>query len=230
MVYNFVTPSIIKCNNFLPPSTLDRVWGDILNTKDKFHIPEWGKPEEKNRVVVNTEEHYSHLCGGMDWWDENAPTIATLPDWILHQGLISLIHEQNPKSVFNLIPKFVWLWSVHLITYNKGGYYNWHQDHVTYLKTGPRGGRQAHNNLFTANIVLQQPSSLKGGEALFMDGGIHEEPNKNNTMYLFPSYIPHAVKILEGKEDVTFEEQRFSVQFWFGYDNLEADKAGQQYY
>ena len=229
MVYDFVTPNIIKCNNFLPPTTANKVWEDILNTKDKFHIPEWGKPEQKEKVVVNTKEHYSHLCGGTDWWDEYAPTIAKLPDWILHQGLISFIHEQSPKTTFSFIPKFAWLWSVHLICYNRGGYYNWHQDHVTYLRTGSRMERQAHNNLFTANIVLQQPSSLKGGEALFMDDGIHEEPHKNNTMYLFPSYIPHAVKVLEGEEDVSFEKQRFSVQFWFGYDNLETNKPGQQY-
>ena len=51
----------------------------------------------------------------------------------------------------------------------------------------------------------------------FMDDNkIIEIKNKNNFMVVFPSYIPHSISPLytDDKEDVSFLEQRFSIQFW----------------
>lgn len=38
----------------------------------------------------------------------------------------------------------------------------------------------------------------------------------NNFMVVFPAYIPHAITPLytESNKDVSFLEQRFSIQFW----------------
>jgi len=217
MIYDFVTPNIIRCNNFLPQFTKDLIWEDLWANKDNFGIPQWRKSNVQGQ---NEAENHTHLCGGKDWWDKEAPNINKLPDWVLHQGLMSWIEEKQPKSVFHFLPKFEWLWSVHAICYNRAGYYNWHQDHVTLLN-----GKTWCNNIFTASVVLQQPSPLEGGEALFMDGGIHVEPPKDNVMYLFPSYIPHAVKTLRSEEDVAFDQQRFSIQLWLGFDNLEGGSS-----
>ena len=51
----------------------------------------------------------------------------------------------------------------------------------------------------------------------FLDrNDIIEIENKNNFFTIFPSYIPHCVSPLYSKDnkDVSFMEQRFSLQFW----------------
>ena len=52
---------------------------------------------------------------------------------------------------------------------------------------------------------------------LFMDDGkIIAVDNQDNYMVCFPSFIPHAIKPVytEDNKDVSFLEQRFSIQFW----------------
>tara|TARA_R100000458_G_C8226827_1_gene209628 strand:+ start:37 stop:696 length:660 start_codon:yes stop_codon:yes gene_type:complete len=213
MKYELISPNVIKCENFLPPDIIDLLYVDFLNTRNKFNVPKWA-----HYGKTQTQELNSHLCGGLDWWinypktknSVNAPTIESLDKWILHQGLKSFIGFNSKKSVFTLFNKCNLHYAIHCISYNKGGYYNWHSDgHV-------RFNGVLHDNLFTANLILQKPSALKGGNHLFMDKEIIEEPCKNNTLFIFPSYIDHAVSPLEGKDEVSFNEQRFSIQFWLG--------------
>jgi Rps23 Pro-64 3,4-dihydroxylase Tpa1-like proline 4-hydroxylase len=94
-------------------------------------------------------------------------------------------------------------WNIHVISYNNGGYYNWHKD--TY-----------DSNIFTFNLILNKPSSLKGGNMLFYDKKLIEVENMNNFMVVFPAYVSHAITPLctENNKDVSFLEQRFSIQFW----------------
>ena len=54
----------------------------------------------------------------------------------------------------------------------------------------------------------------------FMDDNkIIEVENKNNYMVVFPSFVSHAISPLysNNKKDVSFLEQRFSVQFWVSF-------------
>ena len=48
------------------------------------------------------------------------------------------------------------------------------------------------------------------------DGKIITIPNQDNFMVVFPAYISHAITPLctENNKDVSFLEQRFSIQFW----------------
>ena len=51
----------------------------------------------------------------------------------------------------------------------------------------------------------------------FMDDNkIIKVKNKNNFMVVFPSYISHSISPLytDNNKDVSFLEQRFSIQFW----------------
>ena len=67
------------------------------------------------------------------------------------------------------------------------------------------------------NHFCNKSDKLKGGNMFFMDNNkIYEVKNKSNFMTVFPSYIPHAISPLhtDDDKDVSFLEQRFSIQFW----------------
>ena len=49
------------------------------------------------------------------------------------------------------------------------------------------------------------------------DGGEHEIESKHNQLVIFPGFIPHAVTPLQLDKEVSFAEQRFSIQYWVGF-------------
>lgn len=63
--------------------------------------------------------------------------------------------ENNGNQMYEFLKREL-EWNIHVISYNNGGYYNWHKD--TY-----------DSNLFTFNLILNKASSLKGGNMLFYD-------------------------------------------------------------
>ena len=90
---------------------------------------------------------------------------------------------------------------IHVISYNNGGYYNWHQD----------------SEFYTFNLILNEGDELYGGDMLFMDDGRTVEiPNQNNIMVVFPTYVHHAITPIKSRsgKDVPFPQQRFSIQYW----------------
>ena len=201
MNYYYLSSTIIACENFLPSYALNEIKIELLNNRAMFGLSEWNSGFEA----------YSSACGGEDYWINNHPSykkakdtnekIVKLCDWFLHQGLKFFAGQKT--SVFNLLER-KFEFDVHVISYNHGGYYNWHRD-----------GKGS--NLFTFNLILNEGNQLKGGEMLFMDDNkIIKVPNKNNFMVVFPSYISHAIMPLysEDKKDVAFAAQRFSIQHW----------------
>jgi Rps23 Pro-64 3,4-dihydroxylase Tpa1-like proline 4-hydroxylase len=198
MKYYSLSKNIIACNNFLPQQKVEELYTDLLNTRNNFGIPKWS-PDDV--------ELFSEKCGGLDFWfsnktkEDNNSFIESLHKWFLHQGLF-FYAEKNASKVYDFLKRNL-EWNIHVISYNDGGYYNWHTDH-------------AMSTLFTFNLILNKESSLQGGNMLFYDEKIIEVENTNNLMVVFPSYIPHAITPLytNNKKDVSFLEQRFSIQFW----------------
>ena len=202
MKYYCKSKNIIACDNFLPNNKVDELYSDFLNNRGKFNVPNW---DINNNVV---SEFFTSKCGGFDFWlsnkteKDNNSFIESLNQWMIHPGLIFFI-ENNVSDSFKFLQRNL-KWHIHVICYNNGGYYNWHKD-------------EANDNLFTFNLVLNKGKNLKGGDMLFMDEGkIIKIENKNNFMVLFPSYIPHAITPIytEDNKDVSFLEQRFSIQYW----------------
>jgi hypothetical protein len=203
MEYYNLSNNIIACDNFLPQQQVDELFTDILNNRKNFNIPNWSQSNKHQ-----TSELYSSKCGGFDFWladrtqKDNNSFIESLNKWFLHMGLFFYMKKNSPDC-FEFLHRRL-KWDIHVICYNNGGYYNWHKDEM-------------NNNLFTFNLVLNKGNSLKGGDMFFMDKGkIIKVKNQNNFMTLFPSYIPHAITPLysENNQDVSFLEQRFSIQFW----------------
>ena len=201
MNYHHITENVIGCYDFLPNKKVDDIYTDILNNRSKFNVPNWGS--EKNE---NVSELYSSKCGGLDYWIgwrekvENNKNIQSLNEWFLHQGLLRFTRD---KGVFELLQRNL-DGDMHIISYNNGGYYNWHYDKMA-------------GNIFTFNLVLHRGDSLQGGDMLFMDNDrIVRVENKNNLMVLFPSYVPHSITPLYSNDskNVPFMEQRFSIQTW----------------
>ena len=200
MKYHNISENIIGCKEFIPSQEYDLILKDILNNRHLFNVPSW----------TNKKELFSEACGGLDFWiskdnekEINAPTIKNLKGWFFHQGLFHYLAQRKEKNVFDLLYKN-FEWDIHVISYNNKGYYNWHCDGTK-------------NNLFTFNLIVNPHSSLLGGEQLFMDkNDIIETPNEDNSLFIFPTYIPHAIKPLKSKnnKDVAFLEQRFSIQYW----------------
>jgi len=201
MDYYYLSPNIIACDNFLPPYSLDEIKIELLNNRSSFQIPEWsGQGETK-------PQSYSLNCGATDYWiyeGRESPSnkkILNLSEWFLNQGIMNFIKHKT--SVFDLLERR-FKSDVHVLSYNHGGYYNWHDD-----------GREG--NLFTFNLILYEGDQLKGGDMLFRDNGeTIRVPTKNNFFVVFPSYIMHAITPLYSadKKDVPFAAQRFSIQHW----------------
>ena len=198
MNYEYVSENIIICKNYLPKPMLDLIKIDLLNNRGNFDLPMWSD---------NTKNLFSEKCGGLDYWiDKNKPvppnneTIVKLEKWFYHHGLLSFINNHGRLNLFQFLKRPL-EHKIHVISYNNGGYYNWHHD----------------TEHFTFNLVLTEGEELSGGNMLFMDEGrIIEVPNQNNLMILMPSFIEHCVTPLHSKtgKDVPFPQQRFSIQYW----------------
>jgi len=211
MKYYNISKNIIACENFLPQDKVEELYTDFLNNRTKFNVSRWSKKlksDPKKAELVDTQEFFSPACGGFDFWvnweeaKKAESFITAAGHWISTEGLWNYASENN-LHLFSLLERKV-QWNMHVIAYNNGGYYGWHKD--------------SHNsNLFTFNLVFNKGDKLKGGKLLFMDEGkIIEISNKNNFFCVFPSFISHAITPLysEDNKDVSFLEQRFSVQFW----------------
>jgi|TARA_R110002012_G_scaffold155239_1_gene316116 hypothetical protein len=201
MKYYNLSKNIIACENFLPNQKLEELYSDLLNNRQLFQSPRWSGEGE------NSTELFSDKCGGLDFWisnktkENNNSFIESLHKWLMHQGLRYFVRD-NGAPIYELLERNL-EWNIHVISYNNGGYYNWHKD-------------TAMSTLFTFNLILNKGQSLKGGDLLFYDEKIIEVKNKNNFFVLFPTYIPHAITPVytEDRKDVSFLEQRFSIQFW----------------
>ena len=197
MNYEYVSENIIICKNFLPNNMLQKIKIDLLNNRNRFDIPNWS--DDKVHLL-------SSKCGGLDYWirngesTENNEAICELEDWFYHQGFFQFIQHSGRLNAFHFLRKTK-QHNIHVISYNNGGYYNWHPD----------------SEFFTFNLVLNEGDELKGGDMLFMDENrIVEIPNQNNLMIVFPTYIHHAITPIKSKsgKDVPFPQQRFSIQYW----------------
>jgi len=202
MKYYNLSKNIIACDNFLPQHKVDELYTELLNSRAFFKIPSWSASS-----TSSTSELFSEKCGGLDFWlqnkteENNDNFFESLHKWFLHQGLFYYMKD-NASQVYEFLERDL-VWNIHVISYNNGGYYNWHRDNP-------------NKNIFTFNLILNKSDSLKGGDMLFYDNETIEIENKNNFMTVFPSYIPHAITPLysKNKQDVPFLEQRFSIQFW----------------
>ena len=202
MNYYNLSKNIIACDNFLPNNKIDELFTDFLNNRKKFKESIW---EKKGKKYI---QFFGSDCGGFDFWlfdkteEDNNSFIESLHQWLIHRGIF-FYTENNGSEVYKLLARKL-QWDIHVICYNNGGYYNWHKD-------------EKNSNIFTFNLILNKGNKLKGGDMCFMDDHkIIEVKNKNNFMVVFPSYIPHSISPLytDNKEDVSFLEQRFSIQFW----------------
>ena len=213
MKYYNLSKNIIACDNFLNTQNVDEIFTDFLNNRNRFNISSWDYSNKSKKEVIDVHKTMTSKCGGLDFWiewetakNENS-FIGLLENWFFSEGFYFYINKDN-YSVFQFLLDNTnrLFWHIHVVSYNNKGFYNWHKD------TSPK-------NLFTFNLVLQKSKKLKGGNMLFMDQNkIIEVENKDNFMVVFPSFVPHAITPLysENDEDVSFLEQRFSVQFWVG--------------
>jgi|TARA_R110001592_G_scaffold95678_1_gene275509 predicted 2-oxoglutarate/Fe(II)-dependent dioxygenase YbiX len=214
MRYEFISDNVIKSDNFLPPEKIDFIYSDLLNTRSNFGIPRWSADNSQESEV----QSFSHNCGNTDYWidDKNTgkiktPNIKELHKYFFQQGLNLFIQESGKKSIYSMLYEYPLVWSIHVTAYNKGDYYNWHKDSYMTFK-GVRA------NMFTFNYMLKSnSSSLKGGNLLVRDSGEHEIESKNNQLVIFPGFIPHAVTPIQSEKEVSFLEQRFSIQYWIGF-------------
>ena len=206
MRYYNLSENIIACDNFLPSQKIDELYSDLLNNRQVFSPPSW------SNETSTTTELFSEKCGGLDFWlnnktkQDNNSFIESVHKWMMHQGFEYYVKDNGAK-VYDFLKRKL-EWDIHVISYNNGGYYNWHKD-------------ISMSTLFTFNLILNKGDTLKGGDLLFYDREIIEVENKNNFLVVFPSYIPHAIKPVytEDKNDVPFLEQRFSIQFWVRFKN-----------
>ena len=213
MKYYNLSKNIIACENFLNPQNVDEIFVDFLNNRNRFNIPNWSYSNDLKEEDINVDTTITSKCGGLDFWVEwetvkkENSFIGLLKNWFFSDGFYFYINKDN-FSVYQFLlnNKNRLFWNIHVVSYNNKGFYNWHKD------TTPK-------NLFTFNLILQKSKKLKGGNMLFMDENkTIEVENKNNFLVIFPSFIPHAITPLcsENNKDVSFLEQRFSIQFWVG--------------
>lgn len=215
MKYEFVSDNVIKSDNFLPPDKIGFIYADLLNTRKHFGVPRWSGKNIDHQPRV---EAFSQNCGNMDYWiDANnpenidAPNIKDLHKYFFQHGLQLFIQESGRKTIYDTLYEYPLVWSIHVTAYNKGAYYNWHKDSRMTFK-----GLRA--NMFTFNYMLKSNnSSIQGGNLLVRDGGEHEIESKHNQLVIFPGFIPHAVTPLQLDKEVSFAEQRFSIQYWVGF-------------
>ena len=213
MKYYNLSKNIIACENFLNPQNVDELFVDFLNNRNRFNIPNWSYSNDLKEEDINVDTTITSKCGGLDFWVEwetvkkENSFIGLLKNWFFSDGFYFYINKDN-FSVYQFLLNNTnrLFWNIHVVSYNNKGFYNWHKD------TTPK-------NLFTFNLILQKSKKLKGGNMLFMDENkTIEVENKDNFLVVFPSFIPHAITPLcsENNKDVSFLEQRFSIQFWVG--------------
>jgi len=213
MKYYNLSKNIIACENFLNPQNVDEIFVDFLNNRNRFNIPNWSYSNDLKEEDINVDTTITSKCGGLDFWVEwetvkkENSFIGLLKNWFFSEGFYFYINKDN-FSVYQFLLNNTnrLFWNIHVVSYNNKGFYNWHKD------TTPK-------NLFTFNLILQKSKKLKGGNMLFMDENkTIEVENKDNFLVVFPSFIPHAITPLcsENNKDVSFLEQRFSIQFWVG--------------
>ena len=213
MKYYNLSKNIIACENFLNPQNVDEIFVDFLNNRNRFNIPNWSYSNDLKEEDINVDTTITSKCGGLDFWVEwetvkkENSFIGLLKNWFFSDGFYFYINKDN-FSVYQFLLNNTkrLFWNIHVVSYNNKGFYNWHKD------TTPK-------NLFTFNLILQKSKKLKGGNMLFMDENkTIEVENKDNFLVVFPSFIPHAITPLcsENNKDVSFLEQRFSIQFWVG--------------
>ena len=213
MKYYNLSKNIIACENFLNPQNVDEIFVDFLNNRNRFNIPNWSYSYDLKEEDINVDTTITSKCGGLDFWVEwetvkkENSFIGLLKNWFFSDGFYFYINKDN-FSVYQFLLNNTnrLFWNIHVVSYNNKGFYNWHKD------TTPK-------NLFTFNLILQKSKKLKGGNMLFMDENkTIEVENKDNFLVVFPSFIPHAITPLcsENNKDVSFLEQRFSIQFWVG--------------
>ena len=213
MKYYNLSKNIIACENFLNPQNVDEIFVDFLNNRNRFNIPNWSYSNDLKEEDINVDTTITSKCGGLDFWVEwetvkkENSFIGLLKNWFFSDGFYFYINKDNFSVYQYLLNNTNRLfWNIHVVSYNNKGFYNWHKD------TTPK-------NLFTFNLILQKSKKLKGGNMLFMDENkTIEVENKDNFLVVFPSFIPHAITPLcsENNKDVSFLEQRFSIQFWVG--------------
>ena len=203
MNYEYASENIIICKNYLPDHMLQKIHIDLMNNRTNFKASSWGHGKDYGDEHT---EFFSSFCGGFEYWireDEVVPNneaIMGLDQWFYHQGFFRYLRNAGRLNVFQLLKKKK-THKIHVMSYNNGGYYNWHTD----------------TEYFTFNLILNQGNELKGGDMMFMDDGhVVEIPNQNNMMVVFPSYINHAITPLKSEDgkDVPFPQQRFSIQYW----------------
>ena len=213
MKYYNLSKNIIACENFLNPQNVDEIFVDFLNNRNRFNIPNWSYSNDLKEEDINVDTTITSKCGGLDFWVEwetvkkENSFIGLLKNWFFSDGFYFYINKDN-FSVYQFLLNNTnrLFWNIHVVSYNNKGFYNWHK------YTTPK-------NLFTFNLILQKSKKLKGGNMLFMDENkTIEVENKDNFLVVFPSFIPHAITPLcsENNKDVSFLEQRFSIQFWVG--------------
>ena len=203
MNYEYASDNIIICKNFLPDTMLQKIKIDLMNNRGNFGIPNWS-----DRAI----NLFNSKCGGLDYWiteDEirdgkvpaNNESILELNEWFYHQGFTTFVNNYGRLNVFKFLEQKKKTHKIHVISYNNGGYYNWHQD----------------SEFYTFNLILNEGDELYGGDMLFMDDGRTVEiPNQNNIMVVFPTYVHHAITPIKSRsgKDVPFPQQRFSIQYW----------------
>ena len=211
MKFKYFSANVIGCEDFLPPMHLQDIKIEILNNRKRFNISNWSASEIKNGNTTRIKDSdslqfFNQNCGGLDYWIDykevlpDHEKITSLHKWFYSQGFFAFLDDRNTRDVFHLLkrPK---KHKIHMVSYNNGGYYNWHTD----------------SEFFTFNLILNQGNALTGGDLLFMDeGNIIQIPNKDNMMVLFPWYLNHSITPVKSKDgkDVAFPQQRFSVQYW----------------
>tara|TARA_R100001440_G_scaffold72566_1_gene96552 strand:+ start:4274 stop:4891 length:618 start_codon:yes stop_codon:yes gene_type:complete len=201
MKFKYISDNIIVCPNFVPPHIEQELRIELMNNRGNFSTPSWWTSDKKYKY-----NGFGKECGGVDYWikqddkPKNNETIMALDNWFFHQGFFEFLREDGKQTVFDFLEKKQNSYMIHVISYNNGGYYGWHQD----------------SEFFTFNLILSNPA-LTGGDLLFRDGQkIIEIPNENNYMVVFPKYINHAITPILSKDgkDVPFPQQRFSIQYW----------------
>ena len=145
-------------------------------------------------TVVTSYSEYQSIFGDTFKSGSNSYTYLTsltAKEYLRNAGRLNVFQLLKKKKTHK----------IHVMSYNNGGYYNWHTD----------------TEYFTFNLILNQGDQLRGGDMMFMDDGrVIEIPNQNNMMVVFPSYINHAITPLKSEDgnDVPFPQQRFSIQYW----------------
>jgi len=209
MIFEKISKNIIACENFLPEQKVEEIYADLLNNRTRFKTDRWeGTPEDPNKQAQQEEQFLNHNCAGFSFWlnykdlPNNSSFLTSLYPWLNHQGLRNFARN-NKMMIYDFLQRGM-VYDTHFICYNNGGHYGWHKD-------------STRGNIFTFNLILNKGDSLEGGDMLFMDDDkIIKIKKKHNFMVVLPSFIDHSVSPLKSKtrKDVSFLEQRFSLQYW----------------